>query len=92
MVDMVDMGDNMDIVDSMNMVDSIDMGNMQKLSFLKVASRPFRMIMVDMYGIVENSIVDKMVIVDSKDIFIMLEKWTKNQDGTELLPIAPKWP
>ena len=36
---MVDMGGNMDIVDSMNMVDSKDMGNMQKLSFLEVASR-----------------------------------------------------
>ena len=46
-------------VDSMNMVDSIDMGNMQKLSFLKVASRPFRMIQVDM-----EVIVDKMAIVD----------------------------
>ena len=41
LVGMVDMGDNMDIVDSMTKVDSIDMGNMQKLSFLKVASRPF---------------------------------------------------
>ena len=65
MVDMVDMVDNMD---------SIDMGNMQKLSFLKVASRPFRMIKVDMEGMVENSIVDNMAMVDSKDIFIMLEK------------------
>ena len=71
---MVDMVDMVNMVDNMDMKDSVNMGNIQKLSFLTVASRPFRMIKVDMECIVENSIVDSMAMLDSKDIFIMLEK------------------
>ena len=74
MVYMVNMVGNRDMVDSVNMLNSNNMGNIRNLSFLKVASRPFRMSKVNMEGMVHKSIVDNMAMVYSKYIFIMLEK------------------